>query len=125
MATTDQVTVETVLKQAIEACRPAGEKSTVTTSLDGPALTIMVARGTEAPRWFLVSVLAVLLAGQPQAGVGRAFGAARGCSKITSMFALAASRFSVRAFEFCRRGEKKRSCASHKIQTDFTTELAL
>lgn len=48
-----------------------------------------------------------------------------GASKITSMLPAAASRLIVRAFEFLRRGEKKRSCASHRIQTDFTSELAL
>lgn len=36
---------------------------------------------------------------------------------MTSMFPLAAWRFSVPAFEFVRRGEKNWSCASHKIQT--------
>jgi hypothetical protein len=36
----------------------------------------------------------------------------------------AAYRFSVRAFEFFRRDEKNPSCASHRIHTLTTWELA-
>jgi hypothetical protein len=50
---------------------------------------------------------------------GRAFG-----SKITSMFAPAASRLMLRAFEFFSRGEKYPSCAFQRTQILFTTELA-
>jgi hypothetical protein len=46
-------------------------------------------------------------------------------SKTTSMWSRAASRFSDRALEFLRRGEKNRSSAFHSTQIDFTSELAL
>src|SRR4051812_6313146 len=39
-------------------------------------------------------------------------------SKTTSMLPAAASRLNERAFEFLRRGEKNRSCASHRIQIE-------
>jgi hypothetical protein len=41
------------------------------------------------------------------------------------MFALAVYLLMVRAFEFFRRGEKNRSCASRRTQMGRTTELAL
>jgi hypothetical protein len=44
--------------------------------------------------------------------------AADEASKITSMLSAAPSRLMLRAFEFLSRGEKKRSCAAHKIQID-------
>ena len=47
----------------------------------------------------------------------------RGRIQMTSMFTAAASRLSVRAFEFFRRGEKNESYASLRIHTDRTSEL--
>jgi hypothetical protein len=43
---------------------------------------------------------------------------------ITSIFAAAASRLRLRALEFLRRGEKKRSSAFHSTQIDLTIEFA-
>jgi hypothetical protein len=48
----DRAIVDALVKQAVEACRPAGEQRTEVVSTNGPTMMITLARGTEAPRWF-------------------------------------------------------------------------